>query len=113
MRQPSTGWPDEIGCAGPDDFQHLEPVAVGQFFARDSGFLEKFTAIKDLLGRMHGSDIPLTDGFRDVTWDYLAIWGEYDAELTRITTEEVAAFNAIANAAGVAAVRIPERGQSR
>lgn len=83
-------------------FQHV--------YQHESRFLMK---IKDLLGRMHGSDIPLTDGFRDVTWDYLAIWGEYDAELTRITTEEVAAFNAIANAAGVAAVRIPERGQSR
>jgi len=83
-------------------FQHV--------YQHEGRFLMK---IKDLLGRMHGSDIPLTDGFREVTWDYLAIWGEYDAELTRITTEEVAAFNAIANAAGVAAVRIPERGQSR
>ncbi len=68
--------------------------------------------IKDLLGRMHGSDIPLTEGFRDVTRDYLAVWAQYDAELTRIRTEEVAAFNDIANAAGTAAVRIPENGQS-
>ena len=68
--------------------------------------------VKDVLARMHGSDIPLTDGFRDVTRDYLAVWAQYDAELTRISTEEVAAFNEIANAAGIAALRIPEGGQS-
>ena len=68
--------------------------------------------VKDVLGRMHGSDIPLTDGFKDVTRDYLAVWAQYDAELTRISTEEVAAFNEIANAAGIAALRIPEGGQS-
>lgn len=68
--------------------------------------------VKDLLGRMHGSDIPLTDGFRDVTSDYLAVWAEYAEELTRIRTEEVADFNVIANAAGIGALRIPEGGQS-
>jgi len=63
--------------------------------------------IKDLLGRMHGSDIPLTDGFRDVTKDYLAVWADHNSELTRIKNDEIAAFNAVARAAGVAELRIP------
>ena len=63
--------------------------------------------IKDLLGRMHGSDIPLTDGFRDVTRDYLAVWADHNSELTRIKNDEIAAFNAVARAAGVAELRIP------
>jgi len=63
--------------------------------------------IKDLLGRMHGSDIPLTNGFKDVTPDYLRVWAGHKLELERIESEEVAAFNAVAKAAGVAEVHIP------
>jgi photosystem II stability/assembly factor-like uncharacterized protein len=63
--------------------------------------------IKDLLGRMHASDIPLTDGFGDVTRDYLAVWDEYNAELDHIKTEQIAAFNRMARDVGVAEVQIP------
>ena len=62
---------------------------------------------KDLLGRMHGSDIPLTNGFREVTSDYLAVWDGYSAELARIKSDEVSAFNAVAREHGVAEVHVP------
>jgi len=62
---------------------------------------------KDLLGRMHGSDIPLTDGFRDVTADYLREWSGYEAALDRIKSQDIPAFNAMAGAAGVAELRLP------
>ena len=63
--------------------------------------------IKDLLGRMHGSDIPLTDGFRDVTRDYLQVWSGYNAQLSRIRGEEISAFNTVAEAAGASTIKIP------
>lgn len=67
--------------------------------------------IKDLLGRMHGSDIPLTDGFKDVTEDYLNVWSIHKSELLRIKDEEIASFNVAASAAGVAEVHIPQIGR--
>ena len=63
--------------------------------------------IKDLLGRMGGSEIPLTDGFKDVTRDYLLIWDGLSADLARIKGRHIAAFNALAKNAGVAEVHIP------
>ncbi|MEE4278397.1 MAG: hypothetical protein V2I82_08040 [Halieaceae bacterium] len=63
--------------------------------------------IKDLLGRMHGSDLPLTQGFRDVTRDYLAVWQGYEAELERLRSEAIPAFNEIAEAADVTILRLP------
>jgi hypothetical protein len=56
---------------------------------------------------MHGSDIPLTDGFRDVTDDYIGVWNGYAVELDRIKTEDIPAFNALAEGAGVARVVLP------
>ena len=73
-------------------------------YQHEGRLLMKF---KDLLGRMHGSDIPLTDGFKDVTRDYLDVWGGYSSELDYITNEQVAAFNRMAIDAGVAEVHIP------
>ena len=63
--------------------------------------------VKDLLGRMHGSDIPLTDGFKEVTRDYLNVWSGYNTQLTRIRGTEIAAFNAVAEAAGSSTIKIP------
>ena len=77
-------------------FQHV--------YQHEGRLLMKF---KDLLGRMHGSDIPLTDGFRDVTGDYLGVWAGHESELDYIRNEELAAFNAMARDAGVAEVHIP------
>ena len=61
---------------------------------------------KDLLGRMHGSDIPLTDGFGDVTRDYLEVWADYESELEYLIGDEIPSFNAIAGDAGIAKVHI-------
>ncbi|MEM6702480.1 MAG: glycosyl hydrolase [Acidobacteriota bacterium] len=63
--------------------------------------------IKDLLGRMHGGDIPLTNGFRDVTRDYLQVWEGYREQLERIKDEEIPAFNASAEESGAPTLRIP------
>ena len=63
--------------------------------------------IKDLLGRMHGGDIPLTNGFRDVTRDYLKVWDGYSEQLERIKDEEIPAFNALAEEGGASPLRIP------
>jgi len=62
--------------------------------------------IKDLLGRMHGSDIPLTDGFKDVTGDYLDVWSDYNDQLSRIRIDEIAVFNEVAEAEGVSTIKI-------
>ncbi|CAK9041999.1 Dispase autolysis-inducing protein [Durusdinium trenchii] len=62
---------------------------------------------KDLLGRMGTSELPLTNGFRDVTRDYLNVWGGYRTELATINAEDIAAFNTAARTAGVAEVYIP------
>ncbi len=56
--------------------------------------------IKDLLGRMGGSDVPLTQGFHDVTADYLSQWqghaGAYDA----LVGAQLSAVNATLEGAG-------------
>jgi hypothetical protein len=63
--------------------------------------------IKDLLGRMHASDLPLTDGFKDVTRDYLDVWSGYNEQLMRIRSEEIAAFNSVADAGGASTIKLP------
>jgi hypothetical protein len=62
---------------------------------------------KDLLGRMNGSEIPLTQGFKDVTHDYLGKWSGYKAELNSILEKDIPAFNAVAKAEGVAELKVP------
>lgn len=56
---------------------------------------------------MGSSQIPLTQGFKDVTRDYLNVWDGYRAELEEITGDKIAAFNRVAQAAGIAEVHIP------
>ena len=63
--------------------------------------------IKELLAAMGTSQLPLTDGFKDVSRDYLGNWDGHRATLARIKEQDVAAFNAVARDAGVAEVRIP------
>ena len=77
-------------------FQHV--------YQHEGRLLMKF---KDLLGRMHGSDIPLTDGFGDVTRDYLGVWSRYRSELEELRSEQIPAFNRMARDAGVAELHIP------
>jgi hypothetical protein len=56
---------------------------------------------KDLLERMGGANIPVTDGVREVTGDYLAAWQEIQAELRRILGEDIPAYNAVLRDAGL------------
>ncbi|WP_415059488.1 WD40/YVTN/BNR-like repeat-containing protein [Congregibacter sp.] len=63
--------------------------------------------IKDLLARMHGSDLPLTDGFKEVTADYLKVWSGYNAQLMQIRGEQISAFNTAAQATGASSIKIP------
>lgn len=62
---------------------------------------------KDLLERMGSSQIPLTDGFKDVTRDYLEVWNGHNTDLADIKGNDISAFNAMAKASGVAEVQIP------
>jgi photosystem II stability/assembly factor-like uncharacterized protein len=63
--------------------------------------------IKTVLDAMGTSQLPLSDGFKDVARDYLGTWDGHRATLERIKGQDVAAFNAVARQAGVAEVRIP------
>lgn len=90
------GWIEHILQKELKTFQHV--------YQHEGRLLMK---VKDLLGRMHGSDIPLTDGFGDVTRDYLDVWQDYRSELDHIKTEQIAAFNRMAKDVGVAEIHIP------
>ncbi|MFT4769814.1 MAG: photosystem II stability/assembly factor-like uncharacterized protein [Glaciecola sp.] len=63
--------------------------------------------IKDLLGRMHDSQLPLTDGFKDVTGDYLKVWAGYEVQLGDIRGNELNSFNRIATQRGVSTIKLP------
>ncbi len=56
---------------------------------------------KDLLGRMAGANIPVTEGVKEVSGDYLQIWADIETELQAILNEDVAAFNETLRAAGL------------
>ncbi|MEJ2204053.1 MAG: glycosyl hydrolase [Gemmatimonadota bacterium] len=62
---------------------------------------------KDLLDRMGGANIPVTDGVREVTADYLTQWKEIQAELQRIKSQDIPAFNAVLRAAGLPELYLP------
>ena len=61
---------------------------------------------KDLLDRMGGANIPVTQGVRDVTADYLEAWREIGAELQTIRASEIPAFNAVLRRAGLPEVYV-------
>lgn len=62
---------------------------------------------KDLLGRISGANIPVTQGVRDVTRDYLATWAALEAELQLIRTESVEAYNEILRDVGLPELYVP------
>lgn len=62
---------------------------------------------RDLLGRMAGANLPVTDGVREVTGDYLQIWADIELELMAILNEDVPAFNETLRAAGLPEIYVP------
>lgn len=64
---------------------------------------------KDLLGRIGGANIPVTDGVKEVTEDYLQEWGEIEAELQVIKGRDIPAYNQILREAGLPEIYLPRR----
>ncbi len=64
---------------------------------------------KDLLGRIGGANIPVTEGVKEVTGDYLQIWSEIEAELQVIKGQNVPAFNERLREAGLPLIYLPRR----
>jgi photosystem II stability/assembly factor-like uncharacterized protein len=62
---------------------------------------------KDLLGRMGGANIPLTDGVREVTGDYLEVWSGIEEELQVIRNQDIPAYNDILRDAGLPEIYVP------
>jgi hypothetical protein len=62
---------------------------------------------KDLLGRIGGANIPLTDGVKEVTADYLKDWSDIEAELQMIKDQSIPAFNELLRAAGLPEIYLP------
>ena len=62
---------------------------------------------KDLLERMGGANLPLTQGVRDVTGDYLTAWGELETRLQIIKSRDIPAFNETLRAAGLPEIYLP------
>ncbi len=90
------GWIEKILQGDLKTFQHAY-----QFEAR---LMMKY---KDLLGRMSGANIPVTQGVRDVTADYLAQWSALQTELQLIKTRDIPAFNEVLTRAGLPPLYLP------
>jgi hypothetical protein len=56
---------------------------------------------------MSGANIPLTEGVREVTGDYLQIWADIELELLAILNEDVPAFNELLRGAGLPEIYVP------
>lgn len=63
--------------------------------------------MKDLLDDMGGNELPLNQGYRDVTRDYLVIWDRMEAELNAIRSEDIPAFNEVLRRAGLPELYLP------
>ena len=56
---------------------------------------------KDLLGRISGANIPVTDGVKEVTGDYLEDWAQNRQDLQVLLTQDLPAFNRVLTDAGL------------
>jgi photosystem II stability/assembly factor-like uncharacterized protein len=90
------GWIEQILQKDLKTFQHAY-----QFEAR---LMMKY---KDLLGRMSGANIPVTQGVRDVTTDYLAQWTELQEQLQLIKGRDIPAFNRVLAQEGLPQLYLP------
>jgi hypothetical protein len=90
------GWIERILQKELKTYQHAY-----QFEAR---LLMKY---KDLLERMSGANIPLTQGVRDAATDYLAAWAELEADLQVVKRRDIPAFNEVLERAGLPTLYLP------
>ena len=90
------GWIGDILQKDLKTFQHAY-----QFPA------EMMMKYKDLLERMSGANIPVTQGVRDVTTDYLAKWGELQTQLQLIESRDIPAFNEVLRREGLPEIYLP------
>ena len=73
-------------------------------YQQEARLLMKF---KDLLGRMGGANIPVTDGVKEVTADYLQEWSGIEVELQLIKSRDIPAFNMVLREAGLPEIYLP------
>ncbi len=73
-------------------------------YQHEARLLMKF---KDLLARIGGANIPVTDGVKEVTGDYLEEWEGIAAELQVIKGQDIPAFNRVLRAAGLPEIFLP------
>jgi len=90
------GWIEKILQKDLKTYQHAY-----QFEAR---LMMKY---KDLLDRMSGANIPVTQGVRDVTADYLSQWSGLQTELQLLKTRDIPAFNEVLERAGLPQLYLP------
>ena len=57
--------------------------------------------MKDLLNEMGGNELPLGQGYRDVSRDYLVIWTELASQLQAIKNQDIPGFNEVLRRAGL------------
>jgi hypothetical protein len=62
---------------------------------------------KDLLGRIGGANVPVTDGVKEVAADYLTEWSEYATELQTLKTRDIPELNQVLRAAGLPEIYLP------
>ncbi len=62
---------------------------------------------KDLMDEMGGANLPLNQGVRDVTGDYLTLWTTLETQLRVILDEDVPAFNEVLRRAGLPELYLP------
>ncbi|MEZ4810894.1 MAG: glycosyl hydrolase [Allomuricauda sp.] len=62
---------------------------------------------KDFLDEIGKGNLPVTQGMRDVTRDYLQDWSALKTDLQQIKTQDVAAVNALIQSAGLPELYVP------
>ena len=56
---------------------------------------------------MAGANVPVTEGVKEVTGDYIQIWTDIETELQVILNEDIPAFNETLRAAGLPEIYLP------
>lgn len=63
--------------------------------------------MKDALDEMGGNELPLNQGWRDVTADYLAVWNDLETQLQILKSRDIPGFNEVLRRAGLPELYVP------